>query len=328
VAEVRRTVRGVEQITRVVVLDDYQQVASSYAPWERLGVDVDFVAEHLTDDDLVARIGGAEVVVAMRERTPFDAATLARLPALRLLVTTGPNNASIDVGAARERGVVVCGTGSQPGSTAELTWALIIAVLRRLPEADADMRSGAWQQVLPGLDLAGSTLGVLGLGRLGQRVARVGLAFEMEVLAWSQNLDPDLATGLGVQPVSKEQLLERSDVVSVHLKLSDRTRGLLGRDELARMKPRAVLVNTSRGPIIDEAALVDALQSGRLGGAGLDVYDVEPLPVDHPLRTLPNTVLTPHIGYVTEGTYRVFFEEALEDVVAWRDGAPIRVVEP
>lgn len=317
-----------EQITRVVVLDDYQQVASSYAAWERLDAEVDFVADHLTGEDLVDRIGRAEVVVAMRERTPFDAATLARLPALRLLVTTGATNASIDVAAARERGVVVCGTGSPPGSTAELTWALIIAVLRRLPQAEADMRAGAWQQVPPGLDLAGSTLGLLGLGRLGQRVARVGLAFEMDVLAWSQNLDPDLATGLGVQPVSKEQLLERSDVVSVHLKLSDRTRGLLGRDELARMKPGAVLVNTSRGPIVDEAALVEALQSGQLGGAGLDVYDVEPLPVDHPLRTLPNTVLTPHIGYVTDATYRVFHEEALEDVLAWRDGSPIRVLEP
>ena len=179
--------------------------------------------------------------------------------------------------------------------------------------------------MLPGRDLAGSTLGLVGLGRLGQRVARVGLAFEMEVLAWSQHLDPDLAAGLGVQPVSKEELLERSDVVSVHLKLSDRSRGILGRDDLARMKPGAVLVNTSRGPLVDEAALVEALQSGRLGGAGLDVYDEEPLPVDHPLRTLPSTVLTPHLGYVTEATYRVFHEDALEDVLAWRDGSPVRV---
>lgn len=310
------------------MLDDYQQVATSYADWGLLGAEVDFVADHLADDDLVARIGRAEVVVAMRERTPFDAATLARLPDLRLLVTTGAANASIDVAAARSLGVTVCGTGGRPGSAAELTWALILAVLRRVPEADAGMRAGTWQQVLPGLDLAGSTLGLVGLGRLGQRVARVGLAFEMEVLAWSQHLDPDLATGLGVQPVSKQELLERSDVVSVHLKLSDRSRGVLGRDDLALLKPGAVLVNTSRGPLVDETALVEALRSGRLGGAGLDVYDEEPLPVDHPLRSLPNTVLTPHLGYVTDATYRVFYEDALEDVLAWRDGSPIRVVEP
>jgi phosphoglycerate dehydrogenase-like enzyme len=318
----------VEQITRIVVLDDYQQVASTYADWERLGVEVDFVAEHLAGDDLVARIGSAEVVVAMRERTPFDAATLARLDPLRLLVTTGSANASIDVAAARSRGVTVCGTGGNPGSAAELTWALILAVLRRVPEADANLRAGAWQDVLPGFDLAGSTLGLVGLGRLGQRVARVGLAFEMEVLAWSQNLDPDLARGLGVRPVTKEELLERSDVVSLHLKLSDRSRGIIGREDLARMKPGAVLVNTSRGPLVDESALVEALRSGHLGGAGLDVYDEEPLPAGHPLRSTQHTVLTPHLGYVTDATYRIFYADALEDVIAWRDGTPIRVVEP
>jgi phosphoglycerate dehydrogenase-like enzyme len=315
------------QISRIVVLDDYQQIASSYVDWTRLGADIDFVAEHLDEDALVTRAAGAQVLVVMRERTPLPSYVLDRLPDLELIVTTGGANASIDVGHAKTRGITVCGTGARPGPPAELTWALILALLRRVPTAHQRMRDGGWQEVLPGTDLAGSTLGLVGLGRLGQRVARVGLAFEMNVLAWSQNLDPGLARGLGVEPCTKEDLLARSDVVSLHLRLSDRSRGVLGAVELAQMKPSAVLVNTSRGPLVDEAALVAALQDGTIAGAGLDVYDEEPLPLDHPLRAAPNVVLTPHLGYVTEQTFQVFFDDVLEDIEAWLAGTPLRVVE-
>ena len=308
------------------MLDDYQQIASSYVDWTRLGAEVDFVSEHLDADATVERAAGAQVLVAMRERTPLPAEVLDRLPALQLIVTTGGANASIDVAHAAARGITVCGTGARPAPPAEMTWALILALLRTVPTADRDIREGAWQDVLPGTELAGSTLGLIGLGRLGQRVARVAAAFEMEVLAWSQHLDPDLARGLGVEPCSREDLLRRSDVVSLHLRLSDRTRGILGAGELALMKPSAILVNTSRGPLVDEAALVAALQDGTIAGAGLDVYDEEPLPHDHPLRSAPHTVLTPHLGYVTESTYQVFFDDILEDIEAWAAGTPIRVI--
>ena len=235
------------------MLDDYQQIASSYVDWARLGAEVDFVAEHLDADATVERAAGAQVLVAMRERTPLPAEVLDRLPDLELIVTTGGANASIDVAHAAARGITVCGTGARPAPPAELTWALILALLRTVPAADRAIREGAWQDVLPGTELAGSTLGLIGLGRLGQRVARVAAAFDMEVLAWSQHLDPDLARGLGIEPCSKEDLLRRSDVVSLHLRLSDRTRGVLGATELALMKPSAILVNTSRGPLVDEA---------------------------------------------------------------------------
>ncbi len=312
------------------MLDDYQQVAASYAGWDRLGAEVDFVAEHLTGDSLSARLDGAEVVVAMRERTAFDADLLTRLPALRLLVTTGAANASIDVKAAAAQEITVCGTRSLPGPAAELTWALLLAVLRHVPLSDRELRAGRWQDdVLPGGDLAGKTLGLLGLGRLGARVARVGLAFEMEVLAWSQNLDPGHARSLGVEPApSKDDLLTRSDLVSLHLRLSDRTRGIVGERELGLMKPTAVLVNTSRGPLVDEGALVAALRDGRIAAAGLDVYDEEPLPADHPLRGLDNVVLTPHTGYVTTDGYRLFYEDVVEDIAAWQSGTPLRVLDP
>ena len=315
-------------MTRVVVLDDYQRVASDYASWDSIDGEVEFVHDHLEGEDLVAALTGADVVVAMRERTPFDADLLARLDALRLLVTTGAANASIDVAAAASRGVTVCGTGALPSPAAEMTWALLLALVRQVPEADRGVREGGWQTTI-GTELAGKTLGLLGLGRLGQRVARVGLAFEMPVIAWSQHLDPELARGLGVEPApTKEDLLERSDVVSLHLKLSERTRGIVGARELGLLKPGALLVNTSRGPLVDEDALVEALRSGRLGGAALDVFDREPLPADHPLRTAPRTVLSPHLGYVTDGTYRVFYGDAVENVLAWQRGEPLRVVAP
>lgn len=314
-------------MTRVVVLDDYQHVAASCADWSAIDGSVEFVHDHVVGEELVDVLQGASVVVAMRERTPFDAALLDRLGRLELLVTTGGANASIDVAAAVRNGVTVCGTSSLPSPAAEMTWALLLALVRRVPESDRDVREGRWQTTV-GDDLAGRTLGLVGLGRLGQRVARVALAFDMPVLAWSQNLDPDAARALGVEPTGKDDLLTRADVVSLHLRLSDRTHGVIGARELGLMKPTAYLVNTSRGPLVDEAALVEALSSGTIAGAGLDVYDEEPLPSGHPLLTAPRTVLAPHLGYVTSGGYAVFYTDAVEDVVAWQAGAPVRVIDP
>ncbi len=311
---------------KIVVLDDYQRCAGRLAAWEELEAEVSFVHEHLARDALVETLRDATAVVAMRERTAFDAALLERLDRLELLVTTGASNASIDVFAARELGVTVCGTRSLASPAAELTWALILAVIRQVTESDAGLRAGAWQTTM-GTELAGKTLGLVGLGRLGKRVARVGRAFEMEVLAWSQNLDPHVAREHDVIPTSKDDLLARSDVVSLHLRLSDRTRGIIGAAELEQMKPSAYLVNTSRGPLVDESALVEVLRSGRIAGAGLDVYDEEPLPPDHPLLGTPHTVLTPHLGYVTDGGYRVFYGDAVEDIQAWLAGEPVRVLE-
>ena len=315
---------------RIVLLDDYQGVALDYGGWDRIPEDWQLVAleQHVGDaDQLVEALAEAEVVVAMRERTAFPAAILDRLPDLRLLITTGMANAAIDVAAARRNGVVVCGTGSKGAPTAELSWGLILALVRSIPCEDAGMRDGGWQRTIGG-DLEGATLGLVGLGRLGQRMVPVARAFGMEVLAWSQNLDPELARGLGAQPVERLELFERADVVSVHYKLSERSRGLVGAAEIGAMKPGAYLVNTSRGPIVDTDALLAALEAGAIAGAGLDVYDSEPLPADHPLRSAARTVLTPHLGYVTEDTYMTFFGDAVEDVLAWLDGAPVRIVEP
>jgi phosphoglycerate dehydrogenase-like enzyme len=285
-------------------------------------------ADHVDDvETLVRRLQPFDVIVAMRERTPFPRTLLERLPNLKLLVTTGAANKSIDVAAADERGVTVCGTGAHPPGPAELTWALILAVARHVPQEDAAVRAGGWQQTI-GLDLAGGTLGVVGLGRLGSRVARIGQAFDMDVVAWSQNLTDERAAEMGVRRVSKDELLSSADVVTIHLQLSDRTRGLIAREELSLMKPTAILVNTSRGPIVDEQALVEALRGGAIHGAGLDVFDAEPLPRHHPLRELRRAVLTPHLGYVTEQTYEVFYGDAVEDVAAWLSGEPIRVVAP
>ncbi|WP_216206014.1 D-2-hydroxyacid dehydrogenase family protein [Amycolatopsis aidingensis] len=313
---------------KIAILDDYQNVALGFADWDSLGAEIEVCNEYIPDrDELVRRLAGAEVVVAMRERTPFPAELLDRLPDLRLLVSTGRRNAAIDIAAARERGILVCGTGYLPEPTAEHTWALILAAMRNLPREERSMRDGGWQLGL-GSGLHGRTLGLLGLGRLGSRVAAVGAAFGMEVIAWSQNLTAEHAAGQGVTAVGREELFERSDVLSIHLVLSDRTRGLVGAAELAAMKPTAWLVNTSRGPIVREEALIEALRAGRIGGAALDVYDTEPLPSDHPLRALPNTVLTPHIGYVTREVYQVFYRDAVQDIAAYQAGTPIRQLEP
>jgi len=313
---------------RIAVLDDYQNVAREMADWASLGADCEVVSfrEHLADlGSLVQRLGDFEIVVAMRERTPFPRALLEKLPRLRLLVTTGMRNASIDLVAARERGVVVCGTPGASGTTGELTWGLIHALFRQIPREDRLVREGKWQTTV-GLGLAGKTLGILGLGTIGSQVARVGAAFNMDVIAWSQNLDAERAARAGAKRVERDELLARSDVVTIHLVLSERTRGLVGERELARMKPTAFLVNTSRGPIVDERALAAALKKGTIAGAGIDVYDVEPIAPDHPLLSAPNTVLTPHLGYVTREGYSAYFRGAVEDIAAWRRGAPMRVL--
>jgi phosphoglycerate dehydrogenase-like enzyme len=313
---------------RVALLDDYQGVALTMADWTTLPPDVQVEAfrDHLADEDaLVQRLAGFDIVVAMRERTPFPRRVLESLPDLRLLITTGARNASIDVAAAKEQGVVVAGTRSFGAPTADLTWGLILGLVRQIPREDRTIREGGWQTGLgPGIE--GKTLGVIGLGNLGSRVAIVGRAFGMEVIAWSQNLTADRAAEFGARLVTKDELLSQADVVTIHLVLSDRTRGLIGARELALMKPVAYLVNTSRGPIVDEVALIEALETQGIAGAGLDVYDVEPLPLDHPLRRLENTVLTPHIGYVSTENYRVYFRDVVEDIAAFIKGEPLRVI--
>jgi phosphoglycerate dehydrogenase-like enzyme len=312
----------------LTILDDYQSVALSSADWSGVQdrFDVEVITEHVADADaLAARLAHSQVIVAMRERTPFPASTLARLPELRLLVTTGMSNASIDLAAAAAHGVTVCGTGSAGNAMPELTLGMIIALLRNFAAEDAAVRAGRWQHTI-GVGLAGRTLGVLGLGRLGIPVARLAQAFDMHVIAWSPNLTPERAAEHGVRAVTKQQLFADSDVVTIHMPLSERSRGLVGAAELSLMRASAYLINTSRGPIVDERALVDALTERRIAGAGLDVYDIEPLPVDHVLRTLPNTLLLPHIGYVTRDNYAVVYAEAVEDILAWADSTPIRVL--
>lgn len=314
----------------VTILDDYQDVALASADWapvlERYRVDV--VREHLADEAaVIARLRESEVVVAMRERTPFPAHVLAALPALRLLVTTGTVNAAIDVAAARGRGVTVCGTTGTYNAVPELTLGMIIALTRNFAQEDAAVRAGGWQHTI-GPGLAGLTLGVVGLGRLGIPVAKLAQAFDMPVIAWSPNLTQERADQHGVAAVGKRALFTEADVITIHMPLSSASRGLIGAAELALMKPTAYLINTSRGPIVDEAALVDALRERRIAGAGLDVFDVEPLPAAHPLRSLPNTLLLPHIGYVTTENYRAWFAQIVEDILAWADGAPVRVIEP
>ncbi len=325
---------------RVAILDDYQQVSLASADWSAVrslaGIDV-FTEPIARTEALVSALEPFDVIVAMRERTFFDAQRLSQLPRLRLLVTTGMSNPSIDLAAALAQGVTVCGTGGVGTSTAELTWGLILALARHIPEEDRRMKlagraggaalgvGGGWQQTV-GTGLDGKRLGVVGLGHQGRRVAEIGRAFGMKVAAWSQNLDPDHAKKAHAKAVSKEELFSSSDVVTVHYQLSPRSVGLVGAAELALMKPSAYLVNTSRGPIVDGAALLSALRSGSIAGAGLDVYDVEPLPLSDPLRAAPNVVLTPHLGYVTEEAYQVFYGDAAEDIVAFAKGSPVRVL--
>lgn len=316
---------------RCAVLDDYQDVALSMADWTPLAgeVEVSPLRRHLDDpDELVAAIADCQIVVAMRERTPFGADLLARLPELRLLVTTGMRNASIDLAAAAAHGVTVCGTAGASEPTVELTWALVLGLARHVVTENTALRDGGPWQSTVGVDLAGRRLGVLGLGRIGSRVARVGSAFGMDVMAWSPNLTAERAAAEGVTLApSMAELLATSDVVSIHLVLGERTRGLLGAGELALMKPTAYLVNTSRAAIVDTDALVAALRDGRIAGAGLDVFDTEPLPACHPLRSLPTVLATPHLGYVSERNYREnYFPQVVEDIAAYLAGSPIRTL--
>ncbi len=314
---------------RCAIIDDYQGCALDMADWSELSpdVEVEVFRDHIADEDALARrLAGFEIVCAMRERTPFGRSLLEKLPDLELLLTSGMRNLSIDGAAARERGVTVCGTPSLGYPTAELTWGLILALARSIPAEDRATRAGGWQHTL-GVGLEGKTLGIVGLGRLGGRVAMVGKAFGMEVIAWSQNLTEARCREAGASLVDKETLLRTSDVVSIHLLLSRRTRGLIGASDLALLKPEAFLVNTSRGPIVDEAALIGALERRAIAGAGLDVFDIEPLPADHPFRRLDNTVITPHLGYVSVENYRGFYGGMVEDIRAWLAGRPIRVLE-
>lgn len=310
---------------RIAILDDYQDVARTFADWDTLDAEVTVFTERIGDGEVVKTLAGFDVVVAMRERTKFPAEVLRGLTDLKLLVSTAPRNAVIDVAAAREAGIVVCGTGYFSEPTAEHTWALILAAARNLPAEERSVREGGWQRTV-GMGLHGKTLGVIGLGRLGTRVAEIGKVFGMNVIAWSQNLTAERAAEHGVTAVTKEELLRTADVLTIHLVLSRRTKGLLGASDFALMKQGAILVNTSRGPIIDEAALLEALHAGRIRAA-LDVYDTEPPAADHPLRSAPNTVLTPHIGFVTDDLYRTFYTDAVENIRAFRAGHPIRVMD-
>jgi phosphoglycerate dehydrogenase-like enzyme len=312
----------------VTILDDYQGVALTSADWSAVSgsYTLDVIGEHIADKDaLTARLRESDVIVAMRERTPFPASVLKSLPALRLLITTGPVNASIDLPAAAAAGITVCGTGGAGNAMPELTIGMIIALTRNFAQEDAAVRAGGWQHTI-GPGLSGSTLGVLGLGRLGAPVARLAQAFGMSVIAWSPHLSAERAAEHGVRAVTKAELFSQADVITVHVPLADGTRGMVGADDLALMKSSAYLVNTSRGPIVDQTALVEALRENRIAGAVLDVYDTEPLPLDDPLRSLPNTLLLPHIGYVTTDAYRVFYRHAVEDIVAFDAGAPVRVL--
>ena len=322
---------------RLSILDDYQGVALDMADWSSVrsrGIEIAVERFPFADaEDVVRSLADSEIVAAMRERTAFPKSIVDRLPKLKLLITTGMRNASFDMAALRDRGVTVCGTGGPVGApggggnedTAELAWGLILGAARRIAEDHQFMRDGGWQTRI-GHRVAGKTLGLLGLGRLGSAVARVGLAFGMKAIAWSQNLTAEKAAAQGVERVEKDELFRRSDILSVHLVLSDRSRGLVGAREIGLMKPTAILVNTSRGPICDTAAVIDALKSGRLAYAGLDVYDQEPLPISHPLRSAPNVILTPHIGYVTDENYRSSYPQIVENVVAFLDGKPVRVI--
>ena len=316
---------SVQPVT-IAVLDDYQGVALKLADWSVLGdrASVTVFNDHLADADaVVERLLPYDVVCVMRERTPLPRTIIERLPRLKLIASTGPRNASIDTGAAKERGIGVVHTGYASSPTVELTWALILGGARHIAAENASLRAGGWQRCI-GDDLANRTLGIIGLGSIGTQVAKVALAFGMNVIAWSQNLTAEAAAAAGARLVSKQELLQDADVVSIHLVLSDRTRGLVGAPEFALMKPSARLVNTSRGPIVTEAALLDALTTGRIAGASIDVFDTEPLPPQHPFRSADNLLATPHIGYVSRGLYERFYRDTVDNVVAWlgdRSGA-------
>lgn len=314
---------------KIAILDDYQNVALSLADWSSLGPEAEitvFDRNLATEDEAAKTLGAFDVLVLMRERMAMPATLIERLPALKLIVVTGGRTRTIDMDAATARGITICHThaGESPMATPELAFGLILSVARSIPQEHARVRAGAWQETI-GLSIGDKTLGLIGLGKLGSRMVPIARAFGMNVIAWSQNLTEERAAEVGARRVDKETLFREADVVSLHLILSDRSRGIVGEKELALMKPGAILVNTSRGPLVDEAALLEALRQGRIR-AGLDVYEEEPLPADHPFRTVPNAVTTPHLGYVTEGAYSAFYRDAVEDIAAWRAGSPVRVL--
>ncbi len=315
-------------MAKIAILDDYQGVALKMADWSRLQALHEikvFTAPFPSQRAAADAIAPFEIVCIMRERTLFDRAMLEQLPNLKLLVTTGHRNAAIDVATANACGVTVCGTDAPGTATAELSWALMLGLSRHLVLEATAMKEGRWQSTV-GRDLKGLTLGLLGLGKLGSQMAKYAHAFGMPVIAWSQNLTAEAATTQGVTRVEKDELFRRADVISIHMKLSPRTTGLVGATELALMKPDALLINTSRGPVIDEAALLAALHAGKIGGVGIDVYEPEPLPANHPLRSAPRTLLTPHIGYVTDETYRIFYGGTVAAIDAWLIGQPIHIL--
>lgn len=315
---------------KIAVLDDFQGVAFKMADWSALHAraEITVFRDHLSDASaVVERLKPFQIICVMRERTPLPRAILEQLPNLKLIASTAPRNASIDLTAARECGITVCHTGYSANGTAELTWGLILAAVRHLPAECASIRAGKWQAGV-GENLAGSTLGVIGLGRIGSVVAKYGHVFGMKVIAWSQNMTRETAEQHGARYVSKEELFRESDVVTVHLVLSARSRGIVGEREFKLMKPTAYFVNTSRGPLADENALIAALKNKNIAGAALDVYDVEPLPEAHPLRTLENVVATGHIGFVTRESYTKFYGETVENILAWLNGKPMRVMNP
>jgi D-3-phosphoglycerate dehydrogenase len=314
---------------RCAILDDYQNVALRLADWSAVQKDAEIVVfTEPLGGKLKETLRDFSILCLMRERTPFDRATIEALPNLKLIVTSGMRNAAIDIAAAAARGIPVCGTESIGTPTAELAFGLMLELTRKIGFENARLKTGApWQSTL-GTELAGKTLGILGLGKLGSRVAQIGNAFGMNVIAWSQNLTDEKASAAGAKRVSKEDLFRQSDFITIHTQLSDRTRGVVGAAEFALMKPTAYLINTSRGPIVDEAALIAALRGNKIGGAGIDVYDTEPLALDHPLRKIDKAVITPHLGYVTAEGYRRFYTQMVEDVRAWLDGKPMRVIAP
>ncbi len=315
---------------KIAILDDYQRVALKLADWSILPRDtgVSAFSDHWINlNTIKEKLAPFEVVVAMRERTPFPRELLERLPNLQLLVTTGMRNASIDMGAAANLGILVCGTRGGGPTTAELAWGIILALLRHIPQEFESVRQGHWQTTL-GTDLKGKVLGLLGLGNLGSHMATIGRAFGMPVIAWSQNLTAERAAQFGATLVTRDNLFKESDILSIHLQLSDRTKGLVGARELSLMKPTAYLINTSRGPIVDEKALLQTLKAGAIAGAGLDVYGEEPLPKGYPFTSLDNIVMTPHLGYVTKETYQMFYPDAVEDIASYLRGQPQRVLNP
>ena len=319
--------RGEGDPFRVAVLDDYQGVAHGCADWRRLEprCSVDFFRDPIPSVDLVSALRDYDAVVAMRERTRLEGRTLAALPRLSLIVTTGMRNAAIDVAAARDRGVTVCGTDALVAPTVELTWGLVLALARHIPAEVGELRDGRWQSTV-GVDLSGSTIGIVGLGSIGRRMARVARSFDMHVLAWSQNLDADTAEAAGAQRVPKDELLATADIVTLHLRLSARTHHIVGERELGTMKRSSLLVNTARAGLVDEAALVRALADGRIAGAAIDVFESEPLPSDSLIRSAPSAVLTPHLGYVTRKNYELMYSGAVDALVGFLAGAPPRVV--